>query len=405
MKRIAMLLTVALLLALCGCGAKKTEAPAAEQPAQSAETSDAVPGGALETPPDAGAETVEPQETDPVDETDWTAQYAPVLDAICDVVYNGFHDENEYPLVPSGIIELSNWSSGPDAAEEIGYCFADLNGDGAKELLVAEDGSLVIGGYAIVNGEPQQFLDGWSRNVYALLEDGRIFNQGSGGAAYTMFSVSHLSDDGTELVCEDCYFTDADEENDYQIILYHNTTGAWDPDVSERFEGTEDDFWNKAEELAGDPALPELTALSAYDYAGPLNQPLDCPVRVDYYDDVSWKLPEGEEIGSYFPELASTGDPYEVSVVFRAAGGVEEFKLLSLSLTDVDAAGNASFTVTELCRLPELKADVPLTVPMSFPGDMPTNGFSYRADGVERQFSVSQSGRDGAIVVSEINAR
>lgn len=381
----------AVLLLCAGCGSRKE--PAVDTPEQTQEQT-------VPTEPPASEPT--PVEPPAVEETDWTAMYAPVLDALCDVLYNGVNDGEEYPLLPTGISELAMWSNRAEALEDVDYAFADLNDDGTAELLVFEYGEILTGAYTLVRGELTQFLDGWYRNVYYLLEDGRIFNQGSGGAAYAIFGVYHLSDYGSELVCEDYYFTDVEEGTEDRLIFFHNTTGEWDTEASERFAGTEDEFWAKADELSANRWMPELTPLSAYEYTGPINQPLDCKVRLDYEEDVNWWTDEFDTIGDYFPELQPTGEPYEVSVVFSSEEGVKQFKLLSLVLTDVDAAGNPSFDVTELCVLPELKAGVPLSVPMTFPGDMPTVGFSYRENGAERQFTVSQSGRDGSLVVVPI---
>lgn len=401
MKRIILCLTLAASMLLCAACADKTQTPAGETN---------TPAPQEQTQPETPASEPTPDET-PKDEppaagqTDWTPQYASVLDVLCDAVYNGWNDENEYPMLPTGVIELATWDTGVEAAQEVGYCFTDLNGDGTAELLVFVDGDTLVGGYSLSDGKPVQFLDGWYRNIYYLLKEGRIYNQGSGGAAYAIFGTYRLSDDGTELVCEDYYFTDVEEGTVDQLVFYHNTTGEWDTEKSERFDGTEDEFWAKSDEMMNDMLTElELTLLSDYEYTGILNQPLDCKVRLDYEDDVAWWLSEVEEIGTYVPALQSTGDADEVSVVFRAAGSVEQFKLLSLSLKDVDASGNPVFEVSELCALPDLKALSPLSVPMKFPGDMPTSGFSYVEDGTERCFSVSQSGRDGALVVAEFNA-
>lgn len=391
---ICWMLAAAMLLC-AGCGSRKE--PAVDTPEQTAPT---------ETPAETVPEpTAEPESApEAANESKDLDRYAQVLDAACDVIYNGVSDGEEYPLVPSGVVQATFWSDGTETAEEIGFAFLDLNGDGENELLIGEpEDGIIYGGFSIVDGEPVSFLDGWYRSAFYLLDDGRFLYEGSGGAAYHMTAVYHLSEDGAELVCEDCWFTDVKEGTEDEIVFYHNTTGEWEKEVSELLDTDEETFWKQiGEQFEGRMADPGMKPLSAYEFAGPFNQPLDCKVRLDYEEDVSWQLDNAKSIGDDFPELAPTGDEYEVSVVFRAREDVTDFKLLSLSLTDVDAAGNPVYEVTELCVLPELKAGVPLTVPMTFPGDMPTVGFSYRENGADRQFSVSQSGRDGALVVVPI---
>ncbi len=392
MKKKTWCLVLAASMLFCTACGKKTETPA-ESEKRTEEIAQIVPAEQTETTP----ETVQEQGVDDI------ARFVPVLDAISDAIYNGVDYNDENPFVPTGIIELVEQMTGEEVSETVGFTFLDLNGDGENEMLVAEDETDVIGGFSVVNGEPDCFLDGWSRNRYFLIDDNRLFNQGSGGAAYAIFGVYRLSADGTELVCEDCYFTDIKEGTEDQIAFFHNTTGEWDAAASEPFEGTEDDFWEKSEELWSEPVSLKLTMLSDYDYTGWRNQPKDCKVRLDFEEDVGWRYEEIKAIGDEFPELAPTGEPYEVSVVFYPKENVEDFKLLRLQLLTVDDKGNPSFGVTELCALPTLNADEPVSVTMSFPGDMPAYGFSYRENGAEQQFSVSQSGRDGKLVVAPIS--
>lgn len=395
MKRNIICLLLAASMLLCaGCGKKPEQTEPAPEP-QTTEQTEPTEPQTEPTPAEAPTSAVDAGDL---------ARFAPVLDATCDVIYNGVADGEDYPLVPSGVIDAARWQDGTDAAEELGFAFRDVNGDGENELLIGMDESMVFGGFALVNGEPDCFLDGWYRSTYYLLDDGRFLYEGTGGAAYAALGVYHINDDGTDLTCEDFWFTDVAEGTEDDLIVYHNTTGEWDAAASELLELDLDGLWSQIaktyEEMIADL---ELTPFSAYAYSGPLNQPLDCKVRLDYEEDVSWFVGECASIGDNFPELAPADDPNEVSVVFRAREDVEDFKLLSLALTDVDEAGNARFEVTELCTLPELKADAPLAVPMTFPGDMPTSGFSYRENGAELQFSVSQSGRDGKLVVVPIS--
>lgn len=398
MKKSILSATLALAMLLCTACASRTqpaETPPETQPGTE-QTTEQPTGQTTETEPEAA----------PAD--DGLAPYAAVLNETCDVVINGWRDPDGYEQVCSGVMEASNGSDlDRDMLDVFGYALTDLTGDGEPELLIVSTDGLVLGGYAVADGEVVRFLDGWSRNRYQLLDDGRFYNEGSGGAAYSIFGVYHISADGTALECEDYYFTDLKQGDEDVIVPYHNTTGEWDPENSELFRGSERQFWARAEELSANAVTPDMIPLSNLldsRYTGPVNQPMDCKVRVDYEEDVGWKLEHVKAVEDEFPALAPAGAAGEVRLVFRCAEDVRDFKLLRLQLLAVDDMGNPTFKATELCALPTLSADEPLSATLGFPGDMPSYGFSYLENGEELQFSVGQSGRDGAIVVNPISA-
>ncbi|MBR4212000.1 MAG: hypothetical protein IKR84_06410 [Oscillibacter sp.] len=98
---------------------------------------------------------------------------------------------------------------------------------------------------------------------------------------------------------------------------------------------------------------------------------------------------------------AYSGD-FEVGIVFSASRTLRDFKVLSVSLEDVDEDGTPVFSVLELYTQDALTPERPLLVHTSFPGDMPTNGISYLdGDGTTRYFSVNESGFDGSLILSE----
>lgn len=124
------------------------------------------------------------------------------------------------------------------------------------------------------------------------------------------------------------------------------------------------------------------------------------PVSADYLDDVSDQYPAYEDASEL---MKSDPSEYETVILFYTSEDVSDFRVLSLELTGVDENGNPDFNMTEVFNIPVLKADTPLAVPMSFPGDIPSNGFSYTgADGNVLTFTVSQSGYDGSLVTSPI---
>ncbi|MBR5382155.1 MAG: hypothetical protein IK136_05985, partial [Oscillospiraceae bacterium] len=326
-----------------------------------------------------------------------------VLDECYDVILHGYDWETEYAYLPTGLMEMANWADGLYLPGAVGHVMQDLSGDGVPELLVGTvpdeeaevvEKGVVFGGYACRDGEVVMFLDGWARNSYEWLGGGRFLNFGSGGAMNSGFGTFGLTKDGTELVCEDFYFTDAKNGTDWEIGYYHNTTGAWDKAVSEELDVTDDDFWAVMEDMIGGYDQLPMTPFSRY--AGGV-------VTVELTENGGSLPSDRDDAAVLFPQVYPAGQERETTLVFRSDGGVKDFKLLAIELKDVDGDGRAVFDKSEVFSLPELRAGVPLTVPMNFPGDIPTTGFSYvDGEGETRQFALNLSGRDGSLVTEPI---
>ena len=103
-----------------------------------------------------------------------------------------------------------------------------------------------------------------------------------------------------------------------------------------------------------------------------------------------------------YDEYAAYSGEYEADILYVTERTLRNFKALSISLEDADEDGTAVFAVTELFEENPLTPERPLLVRTSFPGDMPTNGISYTDEsGETRYFSVSESGFDGSLILSE----
>ena len=157
-----------------------------------------------------------------------------------------------------------------EALETVGYVLQDLNGDGVPELLIGMmDGGdkdltgTVYSGYSLKDDEPVCFLEGWARNTYRWLGGGRFYNFGSSGAMYSMFGVFTLSEDGTELDCEDLYFTG--EGKNETLDFFHNTTGVWDEAEAELLDMSDEEFWALREKTESGAQHLDLTPFSEYE--------------------------------------------------------------------------------------------------------------------------------------------
>lgn len=93
---------------------------------------------------------------------------------------------------------------------------------------------------------------------------------------------------------------------------------------------------------------------------------------------------------------------YSTKILFTAEGEVTDFRLLSLLVNDVDDNGRMTFDTESLYELPALEENKPLEVTLTFYGDTPAYGISYKdASGTTKNFTVTLSGEDGSLVLTE----
>jgi hypothetical protein len=247
--RAACLITGCLVLGGCAQKAQVAEAPAEtkEIPAQteSPEQQETEPP---EEETEEPVETEEESETEEViEEPDYEAVYAPVLEETLDLIINGYDYEKTYDYIADGLIEAVMYPGDTDLSQEIGYAIMDISGDGVPELLIGYDiekgaKSEVYGAYTCVDEKPVTAFTGWARSSHDYMGDGNFFYFGSNGAMSSLFGKHHLSEDGTEVVWDDFYFSD--EKEDGSLGYFHNTTGMYDQAASEELEIPDEEFWN-----------------------------------------------------------------------------------------------------------------------------------------------------------------
>lgn len=223
MKLRKMIYILVLVLALVGCGSKKEQ--------------------------DENQDTSESD--DIVINTENQDEYAGIYDELLDTIYNLMVSSPEDMLDidgMGGIYEAIRDVPISEALSNVGYNIQDISGDGIPELMVGNVtggsdgksyGTIVYALYTYIDGEPSLAFEGYYRNMYEWMGDGRFYYFGSGGAIYSTFATYKL--DGTDLICEDFYFSHEKDETFEEIGYYHNTSGEWDISVSE--EMSEDDFW------------------------------------------------------------------------------------------------------------------------------------------------------------------
>lgn len=327
------------------------------------------------------------------EDIDYEAVYAPVLASAADLLSCENPEDHILGNGETGIREIRYGLSAEEALWNVGYMLRDISGDGIPELILAQAeyheemnsfGRRILAVYTCIGSNPSLILEGWGRNCYYLLPDGSILNQGSSGAAYSSLGVFRLN--GIELECLDFFFTD---DEDGQIVTYHNQDGSWDT-AHPGNERVELDFWRLSEIMEADTQLLLLTNMFFYRDKRPASV-----LSARWYS-------EGD------PEPAATvivtDTEYSAKIALCAYNGaVTDLQLLSLELEDVAENGIPHFKQEVLQTLPGLESGTFLVVQLEFGCVIPNFGFRYTDNyGMNKTYSLMQSGMDGSLLMNEL---
>ncbi len=337
-------------------------------------------------------------------QTDYSQVYSIILDDYYNLIVNG-SQEDETIQGKLGILEvLSNQNTG-EALNSIGYTLLDISKDGIPELLIgaiSENrnssfyGNIIFAAYTSVDESPQLTFEGSARSSYRYIGEQDFLYQGSNGAMYSIFATYTLSPDGTKLACNDYYFTHEKEDHFDDIGFYHNTSGEWNPSASEELSLSDDQFWQIESDLMERIQNLELTPFSKYK---PINTVIDddvpTPIRAHRAEDVLYNF-------SDYDEFFADSNDFRESVVFVADHDVHDFKVLAITLENVEDDGTMTFSTEELYNLDILTPEHPLLVHMTFYGTIPHYGISYTDNnGIVHNFAVTQSGMDGSLLLNQ----
>lgn len=343
--------------------------------------------------------------------------YSGVLDDFCHIILVGEDglDNMELEEGAGWIYDVMMGRDSADVLASVGYRVQDISGDGIPELLVGaitdqddynDYGSYIYSVYTIVDGEPHCTIEGWYRSSYRMMNNGQIYYEGSGGAMYSIFAVYDISKDGTELICQDYYFTSNTDDSYEEYAMYHNTTGDWDISVSEMLDLPEDEFWNVGEEFRQQTYNLSYTSLSdyiaqngqiTYDRTGrtPMS---DSSVAIHMY-----RFYEIQDQYDDFDEYA-VGSQYEddITIAFTTDRVITDVKVLALEFQDVTQDGTMIFDETVRYQQDELTPERPLIVGITMMGTIPNNGISYvDSNGDYRRYAITESGEDGSLLLME----
>lgn len=103
-------------------------------------------------------------------------------------------------------------------------------------------------------------------------------------------------------------------------------------------------------------------------------------------------------------EFVTIGDSkYLTKVVLKFKGDVKNLSLMTYNITDVADDGTVSADTEEVYSRKSLKSGSTLGFELEFPGDLSAYALSYTDEsGEQKSFSISLSGRDGSVVLAEM---
>ncbi len=167
--------------------------------------------------------------------------YRVVLDSLyAELLLSPDDEMASHEYFTTGIWEVAIYGdTADDRLNMISYQIEDINNDGILELIIFDNSSQegvwkdrVLDLYTISDSEAVGVVTGWARNRYYILDDYTIYNEGSGGAAYSICESFTLEQGATELTTHGIYFT-YPKDNDYDNISYfYSAEGIYDVTVA-----------------------------------------------------------------------------------------------------------------------------------------------------------------------------
>ena len=161
-----------------------------------------------------------------------------------------------------------------------------------------------------------------------------------------------------------------------------------DNDENVESENGEEELQSSALEYNSDSTAELPSSVSEFD-----NDSID--ISADWAENVT------DTVTDYDEYIIDDSD-YGMSIMFTANNPVSDFKIVSLQYEDVKEDGTPVFLTEDVYTYGELIPEKFLLVKLSFPGDMPNYGISYKdSSGTEKHYALQQSGKDGSLVMFE----
>ena len=196
----------------------------------------------------------------------------------CDAAYDNTLDDL-YKLISSPVSEEMIYDGmygvyeaaqalGDAAADTIGYVYNDMDKDGREELLIGNfegTGSPDVKNeiYAAFTHDGdtlEPLFEKQKRNTFALTDTGTFYFHGSDGDKYHIVAEYELTEEG--MICKNFYFTYPINGDGNNMGYYHNTTGIWNSEGSEKIDMTFEELEAIRKDLAARTVPVDAAKLS-----------------------------------------------------------------------------------------------------------------------------------------------
>lgn len=338
--------------------------------------------------------------------------YAGVLNETYEYIRDFDFVEYDYNDDQYGIFENVNYGARDrNTLEAVGYTLMDITGDGQPELLiVAPDyeydpegtaGSEVLNIYGLNNSEPWLFKTGYGRDRLAILDDNTVLEIASMSSFSTGLGVYQYFTKPVGVEEIERIMSYAFEENNYEERYFRTKGDSWEYDETQELDMTEEDFWNMINEYESRERVMDITLFKDYKYTGSKQYPAyskEAVVSGYWADDTMPAI--ADYVDPAIDIYSWQGKP----VVFSTNTTVYDFTLWAVELYDVDDEGNPLFYSGDIIHMGKFTPEEDKLLLLEFIGDTPNFAVSYReADGTFKRFTVEVSGKDGSILLSEMN--
>jgi len=194
------------------------------------------------------------------------AAYKTTLDDLNTIIASPVSEEMIYDGM-YGVYEAAQ-ELGDAAADTIGYVYSDMNKDGREELLIGNfegTGSPDVKNeiYAAFTHDGdtlEPLFEKQKRNTFALTDTGTFYFHGSDGDKYHIVAEYELTEEG--MICKNFYFTYPINGDGNNMGYYHNTTGIWNSEGSEKIDMTFEELEAIRKDLAARTVPVDAAKLS-----------------------------------------------------------------------------------------------------------------------------------------------
>lgn len=336
--------------------------------------------------------------------------YSEVLDRYYGLIFT-LGEHYDYENGETGVFEAIQGKDSQEALESIGYARIDFSGDGIPELIIGgiakSEQSAGYGSeiYALYNSRDEEresrlSFEGWNRSQYHYMKNGNFFYHGSEGAMNNIWGVYSINNDGSELICQEYYFTQESEDNPGELEYYYNSSGEINASESKKLNVSDKEFMQKMKKLEDQIYHFELTPFAQYK-----DEEIKENVKEDFTTPAVIILPIEEGLEGAANYDIFDADEYEeqAQVVLMAKREVKDFKVLALEFVSANDDGEIVFDKKEIYTSKNLSPKRPLLLRMTFFGTIPSYGISYvDGDGETKTFGISESGKDGSLQLIDI---